>query len=251
MPFNLLLLPLIGGYFFISRFYITAFYAARHTRERLILTSALAGIFLLIAARLTTLLIASHFPNLVGIWKTLAPFEYGGTAFGALALGLALPPVFNHIYPREKAYRRVVRKADTNALERLFIDAQDRSQPIILTLESGKVYVGLIQWTPPNPGATEEYIRILPILSGYRKDETHEIEFTTTYAPVIDQTVLNAKTVHTGPRIEDIHQTQSTSLHLNDFVRVLPLSQIAMAGKFDHDAYRLFNEIEIASKAKT
>lgn len=248
MPFNLFLLPLIGGYFFISRFYITAFYAARHTRERLILNSALAGIFLLILARFLTLLLASHCPNLVKTWKTLAPFQYGGTAFIALTLGLVMPSALNLAYPREKAYRRVVRKSDTNALEQLFIDAQDHDQPIILTLESGKVYVGLIQWTPPNPGPAEKFIRILPILSGYRKDTTHEVEFTTTYASVIERTVLRPNTEQAESPLNTFGFAQTSDLHLNDFVRVIPLNKIIMAGKFDHNAYRLFNEEEAESQ---
>lgn len=243
MPFNLLLLPLIGGYFFISQFYVTAFYAARHTRERLIFISALAGTFLLIAARIIVLFIAWATPGLAAFWKQLAPFDYGGTAFGALALGLALPFVLNRYYPREKAYRRVVRKLDANALERLFLDAQDRDQMVILNLDSGKIYVGLIQWTPPNPGSEDSFIRILPVLSGYRKDETHEVEFTTSYASVIHQTVHREEDGYEGPRIRDVELPQKKRLKLDDFVKVIPISQVVAAGKFDHEAYRRFNTV--------
>jgi len=254
MPFNLLLLPLIGGYFFISHFYVTAFYAARHTRERLIFNSALAGTFLLIASRIIVLTVAWAAPWLAAFWKQLVPFDYSGTAFGALALGLALPVAFNHFYPREKAYRRVVRRLDANALERLFLDATDRDQMVILDLDSGKVYVGLIQWTPPTPGSEDSFIRILPILSGYRKDDTHEVEFTTTYASVIQKTVHREEDGYEGPRIRDMELPQKKRLKLDDFVKVIPSSQVVSAGKFDHEAYRRFNTVSddnVASSASS
>lgn len=102
MPFNLLLLPLIGGYFLINHFYVTAFYAARHTRERLIFNSALAGTFLLIASRLVVMIIGWTAPGLAALWKRFVPFDYRGTVFGVLFLGLVLPTVLNRFYPREK-----------------------------------------------------------------------------------------------------------------------------------------------------
>lgn len=242
MPFNLLLLPLMGGYFFISKFYPTAFYAARHTRERLILSSALAGTFLLIAARILVILIAWLWPDVAALWKQIAPFPYGGTAFGAFFLGLVLPPIFNHFYPRDRAYRRVLKRYDTNALERLFADAQDHNQMVMLTIDSGKVYVGLIKSTPPNPGSDDSYIRILPVLSGYRKDGTHEVEFTTTYAEAIQQTVREGDS-NEGPRLRDDHLPQTKKLRLDDFIKVVPINQIVTAGKFDPGAYRAFNTL--------
>lgn len=137
----------------------------------------------------------------------------------------------------------MLRKLDANALERLFVDAQDRDQPVILTLNSNKVYVGLIQWTPPNPRSEDSFIQILPILSGYRKNETHEVEFTTTYASVIQQTVHGKEDAHEEPRPGDVQLPHQKRLKLNDFVKVIPISEVVAAGKFDHEAYRRFNTL--------
>lgn len=245
MLFNLLFLPLIGGYFFVSKAYLTAFYVARQTRERLVFSSALAAIFLLMPAHLLAVGIAWLLPDLAERWRQLVPFEYAGTAFLALALGLALPFLVNYLYPREQAYRRIVHRQGVNALERLFLDAQDSDQALMLTLESGKVYVGFIQWTPPNPNATDNYIRILPMLSGYRRDETLEVEFTTTYAPVIQKTVRDDEAqMHRLTPASEEQLSQARSLRLDDFVKVLPTSQIVSAGKFDHEVYRQFNTLQ-------
>lgn len=52
MPFNLLLLPLIGGFYFITHCNATAYHAKRQSGQRLVFYSALAGLFLLLVARL-------------------------------------------------------------------------------------------------------------------------------------------------------------------------------------------------------
>ncbi|HET6629459.1 MAG TPA: hypothetical protein VFG91_06770 [Woeseiaceae bacterium] len=57
MPFNLLLLPLLGGYLFITRFYGTAYKCSGYSGYRLILSASVVGLFfLLLAASLLRLL---------------------------------------------------------------------------------------------------------------------------------------------------------------------------------------------------
>lgn len=47
MPFNVLLLPLLGGYVFLTRWNRTRFSTRRYSGERLIFHSAIAGVALL------------------------------------------------------------------------------------------------------------------------------------------------------------------------------------------------------------
>ena len=54
MPFNLLLLPLLGGYIFISHWHVTRFDATRYTGERLLFHSATAGVVFLLVAFLAS-----------------------------------------------------------------------------------------------------------------------------------------------------------------------------------------------------
>ena len=44
MPFNVLLLPLLGGYVFITYWNYTRFSARRYAGERLLINAALAGV---------------------------------------------------------------------------------------------------------------------------------------------------------------------------------------------------------------
>ena len=56
-----------------------------------------------------------------------------------------------------------------------------------VTLVNGKVYAGWIL------GATgirdRKYVEVMPVASGYRSKDTHEIHFTTSYADVLDLAV--------------------------------------------------------------
>jgi hypothetical protein len=93
MPSGLLLLPLIGGYFFLTLCNRTRFYFRKHEGHRLYLTAAALGIVLLILARLLTQTLAlsrwgQDFSD--GLHR-FAPFDFAGAALGSLMLGFLLP----------------------------------------------------------------------------------------------------------------------------------------------------------------
>src|SRR5688500_8981224 len=90
MPFNVLLLPLLGGYIFISYWNRTRFDAKRYSGERLLLHSALAGIFLLVVSFAVVSTIATNWPEAYDWWRRLVPFDHSGTSLGALLLGITL-----------------------------------------------------------------------------------------------------------------------------------------------------------------
>jgi hypothetical protein len=55
----------------------------------------------------------------------------------------------------------------------------------MLTLRDGKVYVGYIEQLPPVRARKFEYIRILPLWSGYRDQATKEVFKTTDYTKAV------------------------------------------------------------------
>ena len=73
---------------------------------------------------------------------------------------------------------------------------------------------------------SESDIAIIPALSGYRSHDTHELEITTDYAPVILDFVKR------GQVLED----------LKDFRIVFPLAEVVSARLFDGDVYRRFQQ---------
>jgi hypothetical protein len=76
MPYNLLLLPLLGGYVLVTRSHIFAFRAAKHTGERLIFMAALAAVILLALARVGVIVLVSVLPAAADWWHVLMPREY-------------------------------------------------------------------------------------------------------------------------------------------------------------------------------
>lgn len=113
-----------------------------------------------------------------------------------------------------------------NDFEKLMARSVYKSLPILITLESGKIYVG---WAVrvPNPIHKRKSVRILPLLSGYRTSDTHEVVFTTSYHPVLT-TVTN-------------DTDNLNHLEHGDFEVVLPTSNICSCHLFDPVAYAHFH----------
>lgn len=114
--------------------------------------------------------------------------------------------------------------------ERLLMEATMKMHPISLTLDSGKVYVGLITDQPAIEHGQLEYIRLLPLLSGWRCSEKKLITFTTNYY----QHYENVIDLETNEPLRDNHLT------LDDFEIVVPEREISSLGRFDLDTYKQF-----------
>jgi len=76
MPFNVLLLPLLGGYIFITHWNRTRFNAKRHTGERLLFEAATAGLLFLLIAFVLVHLVTAADPALHDRWAKEVPFPY-------------------------------------------------------------------------------------------------------------------------------------------------------------------------------
>lgn len=90
MPFNLLLLPLLAGYLYLTKSNLRSYATSQIPKEHLLLHAALTGLFFLVVSRTICLLLLS-FPLGHEAAKALhraAPFPYVGTAFGTVLLSL-------------------------------------------------------------------------------------------------------------------------------------------------------------------
>ena len=72
MPFDVLLLPLLGGYIFISSWNCTRFDAKRYSGQRLLFHSAIAGVGLL-GSSYGILLVTRRIPVAYEVWDSLVP----------------------------------------------------------------------------------------------------------------------------------------------------------------------------------
>ena len=174
MPTNLLLLPLLGGYWFLHNLYYTKFRSQRLDGYRLLLESALAGVASMAFGRLLVLLLR-NFGWFNSFWADYAPdIPYLETACVSLILGVVSPHVLNFflgvtgLLTKEEARLRAIRNHGNHLLQ-LLHTAYAEGRTVSLTLDNRKVYIGLVA-NAPNLEPHETFLTITPLLSGYRNE---------------------------------------------------------------------------------
>lgn len=230
MPFNLLLLPLLGGYIFVRKCFRTRYNALRSEDYRLLFLAAEFGLYLLLlAAGLRFVSMTGAVPLISyidSLWHQLVPFDYAGTSFLAFFLGATLWKPVNWLFgfSSETEVDRAIReKADP--LEVLLRDAMRDSKAVLVTLDSGKVYVGQVI-ANFNPAYEVRSIKISPIVSGYRKPEDQTVVFN------IDYTELLTSIYNQDPSVSERDR--------GDLGIVIPLDEIKSASIFSLPMYRRF-----------
>lgn len=164
MPFNVLLLPLLGGYVFVSCWNRTRFDTRRYSGERLLLHAALAGVwFLLIAFAVTRLAILGG-PGTYALWRELVPFAYTGTSFLAFLLGATVWVPLNRIHDRETEALRTVEKWGDD-FEMLLLRSLRKTEQLSISLASGKVYIGFVT-SAMDAAFDRKHMKLLPTVSG-------------------------------------------------------------------------------------
>ena len=232
MPFNLLLFPLIGGYYFLINSRYFKYYHQRIDRQKLIFNSILLGILFVTLAFVFTSLFDFLFPAFISSLKALLPIEepYTGTTLLSLGLAIGSAHISNLFVSDVKAIAQSIRKIG-NELEILIQSSFEEKIMIQFTMKSDKIYVG---WASELPKPQKsDYISIMPALSGYRDEKTKEIKFTTSYVDLYDTFINEGK-------IEDLDKL--------NFQLILSKSEIVTANRFDLEIYDLFNRLGNTSR---
>lgn len=224
MALGSLLIPALGGYWFLMHCYRTRFTVERASGYHLFFQTAIAGGLLVGLAYMLTSLGAFLHPQGSALWTSFVPFPYSGAAVLSALLGFALPFIINYGYGQEKAAKRAAER-NGDFIELLLAESMERQMAVELSLKNGKSYIGFALNTGLGVNS-ESDIALLPVSSGYRRQDTHELEITTHYAPVI---------------LEFLKDPDS-SLVYKDFRVILPIAEIVSARFFDKDVYHRFQE---------
>lgn len=210
MPFNLLLFPIIGGYYVLIRSELFRYEQQRVDTQKLILNSILVGIVLLGISWILTSVVRFVFPQVVDVVTDYYPIKvnYFGTAISSFLLGITLTELSNLFVTRASQIPAAI-KSIGNEFERLCEFCYSNGELIQLSLRNNKCYVGWVQ-SLPIP-SHDEYIRIFPVYSGYRKDETKELVFTTQYLDVY------AKYVQEG-EVTDIEELTTLVIRIDEVI---------------------------------
>lgn len=223
MPYNLLIFPLIGGYYFLVTSLRFRYQHQRLDRQRLIFNSALAGtIFLSLSFLIVT---AAHtiIPEELREFRSHVPFKqnYLGTSLVSLIIAVISGHLSNIWFDRVD-YLRTLTDGKGDGLESLFFDALDNEDSVSITLKNRKVYVGFVH-SVEEPG--EPYVKIIPLFSGYREQESLELIFTTNYLDLYIEE-------HEG----DLDQRPESFFELT-----IKKEEIIIANRFDIRAYERLN----------
>ena len=218
MPYNLLLLPLLGGFLFIHLAHYFRFGAQRLDGYRLLFQSAIAGTCLAAAARIIIelLSISSAGLDALGLWFRFFPFKYSAESSLSFLLGPVFAGIVNLFIDKKEAKDREIRKHG-NALMKLLHRATEENLLVSVTLDNRKWYVGWVTESP-NLDPQELYFRLLPFTSGYRDKDTLETFRTVFYQNVLEDEALDPST----------------------FFITLPLKDIKTANLFDPDVYNQY-----------
>lgn len=236
MALGWLLIPALGGYWFLTHCNWTRFNAARASGYHLFFQAAIAGAVLVVVAYVVTWIGFYLCPTGGELWNSFVPFAYSGTAVLSAILGLSLPPILNCFHDKEEATRQAaLDKGDL--IELLLAESTERQVFVELTLRSGKSYIGLAL----NSGLqahNESDIALIPLASGYRDPDSQELEITTYYAAVIDEWLEELEEENERP--DQPQETEKRLENLEDFRIVIPMSEIVSARLFDLDVYERF-----------
>lgn len=228
MPFNLLLLPLLGGFIFFSHWNRTVFFAKRQDRERLLLYSSLYGLLFLGLSFLLSI-IAPYIPLMMDVrlwWAYHTPsIQFSGISSFALLLGVVGQSALNHLYPfnriwtAQKEGERAIQNHG-NELEKLIFRSLVEAKRVMLTLKSGKVYVGRVsKFVGPTVDRERDLI-LLPSKGGYR-DNQHQLVVTTDYDAIYAEIV----------------DTERDYIEISEFGVVIPIAEILSASSYRADEH--------------
>jgi hypothetical protein len=223
MPFNVLLLPLLGGFVLVTRWNCTRFTTKRLSGERLVFFAATAGVFLSVLSFLLLRIAGSVWPGVEAAWRTQVPFAYAGTSLLAMVIGFVAWKPLNWWSPRESAVRAAMEQWN-DFLEMLLEDSIKKTSMVSVSLKGGKVYVGFVTGNF-DPSNDRKYIRLWPVFSGYRNKDTQELAVTTNYVKVYAETVSS----NGGFSIADQFQV------------IVPVGELQSASFFDAKTYDLFH----------
>jgi len=239
----LVVLPLVGGYIFASRWTVTKYVVDREDGHRLYFRAAFYGVFLVTVSVLVRVILTRYFDGYES-WEQGLARLYSGvlkdpsdarqqinlvTALYALSIGSVLWVPFLRL-PQSwlrYLYDRAIRHDE---LESLIAEAARRVVPVSVTMQNNKVYVGLLNETP-DPRQQRKFLPVLPLMSGYRDATTGRVSFTTYYNRIYRKL----------PEL-------SAEIHTEDFRIALPLDRLQSINMFDVAVYLEFQKQGLRQK---
>jgi len=229
MPWNFLILPLIAGYYLLTRSHFFKFKQQRLDTQRLIFETVLLSVVITIITYVIRAAAEVCLPSFIATLYKFVPMQvpYIGTAIFTLIFSMLFTEIANLFIPKhsEKFVRRAI-KSVGNEFELMLESSFTEGVLLQFTLDNNKFYIGWVKALPIP--SVSNYIRIIPAISGYRNKEL-ELVFTSQYLSVYSEYIREGK-------ITDIEELKIDI--------ILNVKNIISVGYFDKDMYNRFNRLK-------
>ena len=226
MNLGSLIIPILGGYWFLTHCYFTKYSVLRDAGYHLFFRSAFAGIVLVIFAHIAIYLLDHSLPEADVLWKFLMLHGYDGAAVLSVILGVVSSLVLNLFYDQEKALQKAAEERG-NFVELIIAESLERGMLVEISLRNRKSYVGFaIGSRIISRGESD--VEVVPLASGYRDKDTQELKFTSNYAPFIQTRI--------------VHGSGTYNFKREDLRVVIPTSEIVSARIFIPEVYQRFQD---------
>lgn len=248
MPWNLLIIPLICGYFLLTRSFCFKFRQQRLDQQRLVFESVFIGTVLTISTYIIRMLLEqwSFAKKVILLTYDYLPIKlpFTGTAIFVLIITL-IAWGWNIFLDKKKWIYKAIDEIG-NDLEKTIKHSMVKRRALQITLSTGKVYVGFIK--EPSIPAHYNYIRIYPQYSGVRDDKTKEVYISTEYLsvtrPILNQISENQEILKNDSKNEvALRKLKSLMSELNeiDLDVTIPLDKIVTVSYFDDLLFAKWN----------
>lgn len=223
MPWNLLILPLVAGYYLLTKCYLFKFHQQRLDRQRLIFESILLGIAIMGVTYTIREFFIAYLPDFASLIYSYSPFDipYALTSFFTIVVSISFSLIYNKFSTDKKWIKKSIKDVG-NEFEILMKWSFTEKSLLQFTLDNGKVYVAYVKELPIP--SISNYIRLIPIISGYR-DNLQEVDYTTHYLAVYAEYIREGKVTNIKDLNTDI---------------VLDITNIISVSNFDLGMHRMF-----------
>ncbi len=234
MPWNLLMLPLVAGYYILTRSFFFKYRQQRLDKQRVIFESILIGALIGMLTYAMSVLMHAYLPNAVIFIKSLIPVQipYTLAAFFCLLLAIAFSKCGNKFLDQKK-YIRLALERHGNELELLLGKSVGNDKLLLFTLTNKKSYVGWVKELPIP--SVSNYVRIIPAISGFR-DSQMNLVFTNEYLVYYSTRVLGGEVINIKEMDTDI---------------IIDMSDIITACYFDLQMYEEMSRKQPNNKIST
>lgn len=233
MPYNLFLLPLTAGYFFLVTFVFFKYKYQRLSSERLLFSSIITGIIIIgltfLIRALSNLFFPTFIKSIFNFLYNLFPIReepYLWTSVFCFTFVTLLTLIANKviIYRNGKSYIvSIAIDKEGDEIEQLFKTSAITGELMQITLKNNKVYIAFTEILP-EPKRTN-YLKITPVMSGYRDSETKELIITTEYFKILK-----------------IYTSDCPKFDIYDIDISIKQDEILSAGIYDQNVFNLFNK---------